>query len=147
MVRVAQSIFEGTGVSLTGQYQWNIQKESRYLYGSIPDDVIFDDHYGYEGLLLSVMFTQVLPLNSRLRFTVAKQNRIYSTLPAYNLIGNLVSDKRNDNRSVYTVQFKKDFEELDISVNATYDYIINSSNDVFYDYTNKAFTLGISLLL
>ena len=73
MVRAGQSIFENTGLSMTAQYQWNIQKESRYLvseYGSISDDAIFDDHYGYEGLQISAMLTQVLPFDARVRIIV-----------------------------------------------------------------------------
>ncbi len=70
MVRIGQSIFENTGLSLTAQYQWNIQKESRYLaseYGNISDDALFDDHYGYEGLQLSGMLTQVILSDARIR--------------------------------------------------------------------------------
>ncbi|MBN1397865.1 MAG: hypothetical protein JXA06_07525 [Bacteroidetes bacterium] len=145
--RVAQSIFEGTGISFTAQYQKNFRKESRYLYGSIPDDVIFDDHYGYEGLALSAVITQVLPLDSRLRFTAGRQNRLYSTLPAYDLTGSVVSDKRDDERSFYTIQLKKDFEEQGLSVYATYDHVVNSSNDIFYDYKNNAFSFGLSWLI
>jgi len=147
MARVAQSIFDGTGLALTGQYQWNIRKESRYLYGTIPDDVIFDDHYGYEGLLLGAMFTQLLPLDSRIRISAGRQKRIYSTLPAYDLNGVLVSDKREDSRYLYTVQLKKDFEDLGLSFDVTFDHIKNFSNDAFYDYTNNAVTLGISWLI
>lgn len=147
MVRIAQSILEETGIAFTGQYQWNIRKESRYLYGAIPDDVIFDDHYGYEGLMLSAMLTQMLPFDSRIRFSAGKQNRLYSTLPAYDLSGALVSDKREDSRYLYTVQLKKDFEDLGLSFDVTYDHIDNFSNDAFYDYKNNALTLGISWLV
>jgi len=148
MVRIGQSIFERTGISFTGQYQWNFRKESRYLssnYGSIPDDVIFDDHYGYEGLLLSAMLTQILPFDSRARLTISRQKRLYSTLPALDLSGILISDKRNDTRTIFSAQLKKDFTSWDWSLIATYDYIINSSNDPFYDYRNNAITVGLSL--
>lgn len=150
MLRLAQSIFDKTGISITAQYQHNLKKESRYFtsnYGPIPDDVIFDDHYGYEGLLLSAMLTQILPYDTRFRLTISSQNRSYSTLPAYDLFWNQVSDKRNDKRTVYTLQLKKSIESIGLSIGATYDYIINSSNDAFYDYTNKALTFELSLLL
>jgi hypothetical protein len=146
--RVGQSIFEKTGISLAATYQWNIKKESRYLLfgdGSIPDDAIFDDHYGYEGLLVSAMLTQVLPFESRIRATLSRQDRLYSTLPAYDLTGAIVSDKRNDTRTALTVQLKKDFEALGVTLNAVYDYIVNESNDKFFDYTNQAISLSISV--
>jgi hypothetical protein len=147
MGRIAQSIFEGTGIALSGQYQWNIRKESRYLYGIIPDDVVFDDHYGYEGLMVSVMLTQVLPFESHFRISAAKQNRIYSTLPAYDIASTLVADKREDTRYLYTFQLEKDFEEQGISIDLTFDHIDNISNDAFYDYKNNALTLGVSWLI
>jgi hypothetical protein len=148
MVRVGQSIFEHTGLSLTGQYQWNIQKESRYLvseYGNISDDALFDDHYGNEGLQLSGMLTQVISSDARIRLVGSWQNKLYSNLSAYDLSNNLVSDQRNDTRTSVSLQFSKKFESLGITLNAAYDYIVNDSNDSFYHYTNNAFSLGLSV--
>jgi hypothetical protein len=148
MVRVGQSIFENTGLSLTAQYQWNIQKESRYLaseYGSISDDALFDDHYGYEGLQLSGMLTQVILSDARIRIVGSWQNKLYSNLSAYDLSNNLVSGQRSDTRTTLSLQFAKEFESLGIALNAAYDYIINDSNDSFYHYTNSAFSLGLSV--
>jgi hypothetical protein len=148
MIRVGQSIFEKTGISLAATYQWNIKKESRYLLfqdGSIPDDAVFDDHYGYEGLLLNAMLTQVLPFESRIRASLSRQDRLYSTLPAYDLTGAIVSDKRKDTRTAFTLQLKKDFEALGVTLNAVYDYIVNDSNDGYFNYTNQAITLSISV--
>ncbi len=148
MVRVGQSIFENTGLSLTAQYQWNIQTESRYLvsaYGTISDDALFDDHYGYEGLQLSGMLTQVISSDIRLRFVGSIQNKLYSNLAAYDLADNLVSGQRSDTRTLVSLQFLKEFESLGLTLNASYDYIINVSNASFYDYTNHAFSIGLSV--
>ena len=149
MLRVGQSIFENTGLSLTAQYQTNIQKESRYIistYGVFSDDAIFDDHYGYEGLQLTIMLTQVLPFDARLRLIGISQNKKYSSLPAYDLAENLIASQRNDTRNSFSVNLTKEIESLGISLNAAYDYIVNSSNDPFFDYTNQAFNISISIL-
>jgi hypothetical protein len=148
MVKVGQSIFENTGLSLAAQYQWNIQKESRYLisdYGTISDDALFDDHYGYEGLQLSGMLTQVISSDARIRLVGSIQNKFYSNLSAYDLADNLVSGQRSDTRTSVSMQFTKEFESLGINLNASYDYIVNASNDSFYSYTNNAFSLGLSI--
>jgi hypothetical protein len=148
MVKVGQSIFENTGLSLTAHYQWNIQKESRYLvseYGNISDDALFDDQYGYEGLQLSGMLTQVFSSDARLRLVGSWQNKLYSNLAAYDLADNLVSGQRNDTRTSVSLQFSKEFELLGITLHASYDYIVNASNDSFYDYTNNAFSIGLSI--
>jgi hypothetical protein len=148
MVRVGQSIFENTGLSLTAQYQWNIQKESRYLaseYGSISDDALFDDHYGYEGLQLSGMLTQAISSDARVRLVGSLQNKLYSNLAAYDLTDNIVSGQRSDTRTTMSLQFSKEFGSLGFTLNAAYDYIVNDSNDLFYHYTNNAFSLGLSV--
>jgi hypothetical protein len=148
MVRIGQSIFENTGLSLTAQYQWNIQKESRYLaseFGNISDDALFDDHNGYEGLQLSGMLTQVISSDARIRLVGSLQNKLYSNLAAYDLADNIVSGQRSDTRTTISLQCTKEFESLGITLNAAYDYIVNDSNDSFYHYTNNAFSLGLSV--
>ena len=112
MARIGQSIFEGTGLSLTSRYQWNIQKQTRYLSSSsgvISDDELFDDHYGYEGLQTSLMLTQVVSESMLLRVSGGLQNRLYSSLAAYDLEGNQVADQRVDDRSYVSVYLEKTF--------------------------------------
>ncbi|MBM4159976.1 MAG: hypothetical protein FJ217_02640 [Ignavibacteria bacterium] len=148
LLKVGQSIFEGTGLSLTLNYQRNLRKDSRYLssaYGAVSDDEIFDDHYGYEGLLRSVMLTQLLPLEMKVRLTYGMQDREYTNLPAYDLIGNQVADTRADRRSFLAIQVEKEIEPLHLSVVLRYDSITNTSNDPFYHYTNHVVTLGLTI--
>jgi len=148
LVRIGQSIFENTGLSLTANYQWNLQRESRYLvseYGTISDDALFDDHYGYEGLQLRTMLTQVISSDTRIRLVGNWQNKLYSNLAAYDLAGNLLSGQRSDTRTTLSMQLTKEFESLGITLNAAYDYIVNASNDSFYDYTNNALSVGLSV--
>lgn len=147
MVRVGQSIFEGTGLSLTTRYQWNIQKQTRYLsssYGVISDDELFDDHYGYEGLQASLMLTQILTESMLLRITGGWQNKTYSTLGAYDLSGGQVADSRIDNRSYVSFFVEKEFD-LGFSLKGAYEFIRNASNDAYYDYRNNAATLQLTV--
>jgi hypothetical protein len=146
-LRVGQSIVEGTGLSLTTNYQWNIQKQTRYLsstYGVISDDELFDDHYGYEGLQTYLMLTQVLSESMLLRITGGMQTRLYSSLSAYDLAGTTVADQRIDKRSYASLFLQKDFD-AGFSVKAAYDFIRNASNDAFYDYSNNAITLELTV--
>jgi hypothetical protein len=147
LARIGQQLMEGTGLSVTTSYQLNLQKESRYLsseYGTISDDELFDDHYGHEGLQASVMLTQLLPAEMLLRITGSVQNREYSERPAFDLKGNQIANVREDTRNVLTLQFEKRFESIGISFRLSYDYIINRSNDLFYDYTNSAATARLA---
>ena len=147
MARIGQSIFEGTGLSLTTRYQWNVQKQTRYLsssYGVLSDDELFDDHYGYEGLQTSLMVTQVLSESILLRVTGGLQNRLYPSLAAFDLGGNQVAGERIDRRSYVSVFFQKNFE-FGFTVKAAYDFIRNGSNDAYYDYWNNAATLELTV--
>jgi hypothetical protein len=147
LVRVGQSIVEGTGLSLTTRYQWNIQKQTRYLsssYGFISNDELLDDHYGYEGLQTSLMLTQILDESMLLRITGGVQNRTYSSLAAYDLDGNQVAYRRVDERSYVSLFFQRNFD-VGFTLKAAYDLIWNASNDAFYEYHNNALTLEFTL--
>ena len=147
LVRIGQSIIEGTGLSLATKYQWNIQKQTRSLsssYGAISDDELFDDHYGHEGLQTSLMLTQILPESMLLRVTGGVQNRLYSSLAAYDLDGNVLSSQRNDQRTSLSILLQKDFE-MGFTLKGAIDFIRNYSNDSYYDYRNTALALEISL--
>lgn len=148
-LKIGQGVAEGTGLSLTGQYQVSLQKESRYLTfsdGRLTDDELFDDHYGYEGPLESLMLTQLLPANIRLRISGTLQQRRYSDRPAFDLAGVEVSPQRVDNRSTFSLSADKPFESLGIHLTLTYDHIINASNDSFYDYRNNAVAARVSFV-
>jgi hypothetical protein len=146
-VRIGQGIADGTGLSITGQYQLNLRKESRYLTfsdGIVTDDEFFDDHYGYEGPSLSVMLTQILPVDMRLRISGSLQRREYDDRPAFDLEGNELALQRIDTRTVYSFSLAKTFP-LGLTVTLMYDRIANASNDLFYEYRNNALSLRLSV--
>jgi hypothetical protein len=145
-VKIGQGLAEGTGLSLLGQYQTSLQKESRYLTfldGTLTDDEVFDDHYGYEGPLASLMITQLCPADIRMRISGTVQQRRYSDRPAFDLAGAVVASQRIDDRTTFSATAEKSFPSLGIRLTLVYDHIINSSNDSFYDYKNNAFALRI----
>ncbi len=143
VVRIAQGITQKTGIAATLQYQWTLQKESRFFlsnYGTIPDDQLFDNPYGYKGYFWGLMVTQVLPLSVKLRFSFYQQQRIYNSLPAFDLGENIIAAHREDTRNTLSISAEKEFRYFSIS--AIFDTITNSSNDPFYTYNNQAFTLA-----
>jgi hypothetical protein len=146
-LKIGQGIAERTGLSLTGQYQVSLQKELRYLTfsdGRLTDDELFDDRYGYEGPLGSLLVTQLLPAEIRLRISGTVQQRRYSDRPAYDLAGVEVAPQRIDNRSTFSLSIDKPIDSLGMNLTLVYDYIINASNDGFYDYRNNAVAVRVS---
>jgi hypothetical protein len=147
-LRIGQGIADGTGLSVTGQYQVNLRKESRFLSfsdGMVTDDEFFDDHYGYEGPSGTIMLTHILPADMRLRFSGTLQQREYADRPAYDLAGNQVAAQRTDHRSVLSLSLEKSFPALGLTTSLTYDRITNASNDFFYSYHNNALSLRLSV--
>jgi len=147
-LRIGQGLAERTGLSLTASYQVSLAKESRYLSfedGLLTDDEIFDDHYGYDGPLVSLMLTQILPADFRVRASGSLQERRYSNRPAFDLLGQPVASQRIDTRSVLSFSLEKSFPAFGLQASLAYDHIINSSNDEFYTYRNHAISLTLSL--
>jgi hypothetical protein len=147
-LKIGQKITEVTGLSLISKYQWNIQKQSRYLssdYGLISDDELFDDHYGYEGLQTGFTLTQILTETATAKLSGGIQDKLYSTLAAYDMDGNLIADQRSDVRTYFSLQIHKNFDALGFSIKASTDLIYNKSNDPLYNYHNNAFALEIEV--
>jgi hypothetical protein len=147
MARLGQPIVEGTGLSLTLQYQVNLQKESRYILtdaGAFSDDDVLEDHYGYEGPMGSLMLTQLLPGHTRARISYSLQDRTYANRPALDLAGMQIADTRRDTRSVLSLQVTRPFEALGVTLGLSFDRIINNSNDQYYNYSNNALSFMIS---
>ncbi len=147
-IKIGQRITDDIGISITGRYQWNIQKQTRYLsseYGFISDDELFDDHYGYEGLHTSATITSIISESMTLKLSGGIQNKVYSSLSAYDLSGNFVADQRTDARTYVNIGLQRNFDDLGISLKGAVDFIQNSSNDSFYSYKNNAFTLELGV--
>ncbi len=148
IVKIGQRLTDQIGLSVTERYQWNIQKQTRYLssaYGFISDDELFDDHYGFEGLHSNLTLTSLLSESVTLKISGGIQNKLYSSLAAYDLAGTYVADQRIDTRSYLNLGIIKNFDEQGFSVKTAVDFIQNSSNDAFYSYRNNAVTIEIGV--
>ncbi len=148
MIKVGQGLSENLGISLTSTYQWNLQKQSRFLssdYGLISDDEIFDDHYGYEGLHSNLMFTALLSESTKLELAGGIQNKEYSTLAAHDMEGNIIANQRIDTKYYLGLQLHQKLESLGFNLSASVNIINNKSNDVFYNYSNSSFGFEIDV--
>jgi hypothetical protein len=147
MLRIGQSLAEGSGLSVMAKYQGNARKQSRFLAsttGDISDDELFDDHYGYEGFHGNVMLTQVVSTSILLRLTAGQQTRQYSSLAAYDIDGLRVANQRVDQRRYTSLFLQKTFEQGYV-FRAAVDLIRNVSNDEYYDYGNTAITVELAI--
>jgi hypothetical protein len=147
LLRIGQGLSEATGLSLTGQYLWSLQKESRYLImdeGVLTDDELFDDHYGYEGGSLMMMLTQTFPAGAKAQCSASIQDRRYGSRPAFDLAGTQIAAQRRDSRMVFTLALEKEFATLFLHVRTEASHIVNLSNDALYDYRNSLVSIHLA---
>lgn len=149
LVRVGQRLGESTGLSATLHYQHGLNKRPRYLVDDegylIADDELFDDQYGYEGLSAVMMFTHYFSETFQVRATGSRSSRAYLTLPAYDVNGAFLSDRRSDDRYVLTLALECGLFGTGALFRTAVDLIDQRSNDPYYTYKNTAVSAGIAL--
>lgn len=154
-LRVAQSISPTTGASLQFLKRWDMSERTRFLSnGAVDfqgDEELWDDPYGYQSYEYNATITQVLPWGMSARvsadyFTKDYARRIFLASDTDIPTGPL----RADTRFVGGIDVKQSFEDgwfvFDaITLNMTYLFIHNTSNDSYYNFRNNAFALGITM--
>ncbi len=147
-LKIAQGITDKTGISLLGQYQENLAKESRYLSfseGTVSDDELFDDRYGYDGPFFLLALTQIVGDDVRLQATTSYQRRLYTLRPALDMDGmTVLALQRIDDRTALSFEAGVSLPFTGASLSVLYEYIINASNDPLYTYRNQTFSARIA---
>ncbi len=147
-LRIGQSLGTATGLSLSAGYRYNFQQASRHLsseYGSLSEDELFNDHYGYEGFRAGILLTQLLPAEITMRLRYDREERDYPLLAAYDLAGLQTAERRSDAHGIFSAVFEKRWPDVPLTLMLGYEYITNASNDAYYDYTNNVFSVGLTL--
>ena len=147
-LRIGQSLGEKTGLSLSAGYRYNFQQSSRYLtseYGTLSEDELFNDHYGYEGLRAGLLLTQLLPDDWTARLRFDQEQRTYPLLAAYDLAGMQTAAQRVDSHGIFSASLEKKWTNFPLTLMLSYEYIKNASNDAYYTYTNNVFSVGVTV--
>jgi hypothetical protein len=142
--RVAQSLFDITGLSIGAKYQKNITDETRYISSGtvLSGNDIFEDIYAYEGPTVEAMLTQQMPWNIRVNASASYQYKKYRNRPAYDLNQVVISSERIDKVTDITFSLEKDFKHIGFGV--YYTYVNNISNDTYYNFKNNIITIGVN---
>jgi hypothetical protein len=141
--KISKSIFDMTGISLSGGYSKVLNSDGRYLAsGNVNgNDNVFDDEYSFEGPFVTSTLTQRFPWGIAAVLTGSYQYRVFVDRPAYDLLENVISDERTDDVFAASFQLVKDFKYFGIRF--VYNYINNSSNDRYYNSENNIFSVEI----
>ncbi|MBK7105621.1 MAG: hypothetical protein IPH62_10095 [Ignavibacteriae bacterium] len=147
--RVAQSVFENTGLAI--QYsQQNIVggtakyiRQLDYIYGD--ESQYFDDPTSYEGNTITAQLTQLLGEGIIFKGIYSFLQKEYPSQGVYIDPENFDSTiLRNDDQSLFKLSLSKKFNltKSFIDVSLSYLNIVNKSNSYWYKYTNSQFNIS-----
>ncbi|MFZ5517096.1 MAG: hypothetical protein ACOY90_10690 [Candidatus Zhuqueibacterota bacterium] len=153
-VKIAQSIFKTTGVSIGYLRRFSPSQDTRYLsgqgYAYSKDDELFDDPFTYASHEWYATVTQILPHNFALAFQVSSADKNY-TYPTQTDSVSLAQDyeNRSDSQVYLGGSLEKKFAlrrfVRGLTINFSYFYLINESNDFYYDSRGSLISVGSSI--
>ncbi len=147
--RIAQSIFENTGLAV--QYsQQNIiggtakyVRQLDYIYGD--ESQYFDDPISYEGYTLSAHLTHILPAEILFKGTYSFTKKEYPSQGIYldyeSFDG---ATLRNDEQSLLGLSLSKsiDLSNSSIILSLSYLNVVNKSNSYWFDFKSNQINLN-----
>jgi hypothetical protein len=155
-VRIAQSIFEGTGIAVYYQKRSLIEGSGTW-YGSVnynygDESDLYDDPISRRENTFGFELTQVLPELIILKLGYMYSDRIYPSQGIYTDAETLVQElNRNDKQNYYYVNISKSFllseeSEQSLNLNIAYSYISNESNSFWYNYNFNQVSLNLGFV-
>lgn len=145
-LQAGQGITDDFGISGYVFFRKNLKGGNRYFSSNeflFYEEELFYDIYSNEGVETGLTLTYLFLPNIVGKIGGKYELRNFTDLPAADLNGNELNDLRQDNQfsAGATVEFglSKILAGLYLSLN--YNYIRNSSNDYYYDYTNQVFSV------
>jgi hypothetical protein len=157
LVRAAQSLAPGTGLSLQYLRRWNPVNHTLGLtIGGVAfqgDEELWDDPYGYEGPTYSAMLTAELLWDMTMRVSLEHADKSYDRnsylATDTNVLTGPTGPLRADRKQTASVELRKTLDDVGmfdgLTLEATYSYVRNQSNEAYYDYSGSAVALGIDV--
>lgn len=147
-LNVGQSLTENSGANLFLSYRKNLTDKSRYVINDsliYYEEEIFNDLYAFDGFDAGTGFTQIIGDEIKLSSEIRYSQRYFNSLYAADLNGIEFNDLRKDDQLSFGLGIEYDLGNLlkGLMLSATFNYIRNKSNDLYYDYSNQIFSFSI----
>ncbi len=151
-LRLAQSISPKTGISAAYTRQFKPSKTARYLkeqiYSFSINNSLYDDPFTYESTGYQLQISQLLPASSSLKLYYDFTDKIYDYPTTSPLL--LKNNNRHDKQEVAHLEyqiplFKTRFNNR-LSLNFVYEYLVNVSNDDYFDYRGFVIETGVNFV-
>jgi hypothetical protein len=151
--RIAQSIFEGTGLALNFNYKSILEGSgfsASLIQSTYGDTELYDDPISQEGYSYSGTLTQMLPaeIAVKLNYTYTDKSYpsqgVYLSETEYNL-----NDSRKDTQSFISTSISKPFyldNGNEINLNLNYYMLKNKSNSQIFNYDINTLSLSLNYI-
>jgi hypothetical protein len=99
------------------------------------------DRFSWEGYQIGSQLTLLVPWNIQLKLRYTASLKEFPGIESLDIEGNPLGITRKDRRNQIEVRAEKNFPRF--SVFASYFYVHNSSNDLYFDWSGHFFSFGI----
>jgi hypothetical protein len=149
LIKVSQSLFENTGMSIYYLNRTNLNKSEQNLQSSdfiySDDQDLWDDPYGFHSNEFGIEVTQRLPFEFTLKLSGEYARRHFTS----NLADSLNLIQRIDGKTSLWIGVSKIFTSIPVFesfvVTVEYMFINNESNMYLFNYKNNMAQLGLEV--
>ncbi len=147
-IQIAQNITETTGLSAYILYRKNLTAGNRYITYTdyiYYEEEIFNDAYSNDGLEAGTSVTQLITDKIGLKGEFVYTERKFNNLPIALPDGTETDVLRRDNYYALGAEIMFDLQSITegLGLSLSYNYLINKSNDYFYEYNNQLSSLTL----
>ncbi len=140
---IAQGLGNKAGLNLTGVKQWFFSGENPFTF--IEEFYTVEnpsyDRFSWSGYQLGSQLSLLAPWNIQLKMGYTIGSKEFPGIESLNLEGESLGVTRKDRRNQAEVRVEKNFPRLTLFLN--YSYVVNHSNDPFFEWTGHFFSAGI----
>ena len=139
---MAQNLTETTGLSGYLLYRKNLTTGNRYITFTdyiYYEEEIFNDAYSNDGIEAGTALTQMIANDVVLQTEFLYMQRNFNSLPIALSDGTETDILRKDNYFALGAELQFDLNGITegLGLSLSYNYLINNSNDYFYEYNNN----------
>jgi len=140
---IAQGLGNKIGLNLTGMRQWTLSGENPFTYiqefYSVENPSY--DRFSWFGTQWGSQLTILMPWNIQFKLGYTRTQKEFPGIESLNLEGESSGITREDRRKQVDLRAEKNFPRF--SLYLSYYYIMNHSNDPFFEWTGHFFSVGI----
>jgi hypothetical protein len=139
---IAQGLGNKVGLRFTGMKQWVLGGQNPFFF--IEEFYMVEnpsyDRFSWEGYQIGSQLTFLMPWNIQLKLGYTVSQKEFPGIESLDLEGISLGITRKDKRKQIDVRVEKNFARF--SVFASYFYVDNSSNDLYFDWNGHFFSVG-----